>query len=40
MKIKREPLMKEAPRRIFTAINPIAGGLLSSSAHFLFRFTL
>jgi hypothetical protein len=38
MKYKKEPLSKRSSQLYFTAINPIAGELLSSRAHVLFRF--
>jgi len=36
--IQKEPLSKRSSQLYFTAINLIAGELLSSRAHFLFRF--
>jgi hypothetical protein len=37
---KKSLSSKEALIGVFTVINPIAGELLSSRAHFLFGFTL
>jgi len=38
--MKRPLFLGEALSGVFTVINPIAGELLSSRAHFLFRFTI
>jgi hypothetical protein len=38
--IEKEPLSTRSSQLYFTAINPIAGELLSSRAHFLFRLMM